>query len=280
MSLLILLYIKVYCLLREFCAIIMSQFLFYDYNLFPCLEHSSSLKQSFPIMCLLFIFFTIFYSQYVPLFLEIISSYSILIFVMARINDNSVSLSSSFENNDYSHLIRIKTYGTLDSKHSDGSHFVSMIIIVTNSPKYERFSSGYLDRETSLVEYSFFTILSNDDVRGYWVINFVSAPSPTIEHLTFPYLTTPEVEDGGALNKEKARNFIKTYYTIYGQDPSDVEIKDHLTRETYLTGVNWLRPPGIFLANKLLLSYIELVKSVDACKYKWVDYLYYELPQH
>lgn len=48
---------------------------------------------------------------------------------------------------------------------------------------------------------------------------------------------TREIEDV-ALNKENALNFIKTYHTIYGQDSSDVEIKDHLTRRTRPEGIN------------------------------------------
>lgn len=49
-----------------------------------------------------------------------------------------------------------------------------------------------------------------------------------------------------ALNREEARNFIKTYHIIYVRDSSDVEIKDHLARETQPGGVDWLKHFDIF----------------------------------
>lgn len=41
-----------------------------------------------------------------------------------------------------------------------------------------------------------------------------------------------------AVLKEETQNFIKACHTIYGRDPSDMEIKDHLALETQPENVN------------------------------------------
>lgn len=60
-----------------------------------------------------------------------------------------------------------------------------------------------------------------------------------------PYLIIMKMEDV-ALNMKETWNFIKTYYTIYTLDPSDVEAKDHLARGTQPEGVDWLKPYEVF----------------------------------
>lgn len=40
------------------------------------------------------------------------------------------------------------------------------------------------------------------------------------------------------LNRENAKNFIKTFQRVYGRDPSDAEIKDHLSCGVQPDGVN------------------------------------------
>lgn len=73
------------------------------------------------------------------------------------------------------------------------------------------------------------------------------------------------------MNKEDARTFVGTYHTIYGWDPSDFYIKDHLARGTQPDGVNCLRPLNIFQTDEIPQRSIKLVDPVDARKYSWVD---------
>lgn len=62
---------------------------------------------------------------------------------------------------------------------------------------------------------------------------------------TSPTLITPKMEVID-LNREESQNFINTYHTIYGRDPSDVEVNDHLTSGAQSMGVSWLKHFDIF----------------------------------
>lgn len=85
---------------------------------------------------------------------------------------------------------------------------------------------------------------------GDHAFSYMHALAIGLRDLASPTLITPKMEVT-ALNMEKAQNCIKTYRTIYGQDPGDVEIKDHLACGTQPDGVNWLKPFEISQADKI-----------------------------
>lgn len=93
----------------------------------------------------------------------------------------------------------------------------------------------------------------------------MTAPFVTMWDLAFPPLTTPKKEVV-ALNREEAQNFIKTYHTIYDLYPSEANIKDHMTRGTYLESVHWLKPFDISWDDEIPLKSIQIVESADVSK--------------
>lgn len=129
---------------------------------------------------------------------------------------------------------------------------------MSDSFKSERFSSGSLDGETSFDVSSYDVLLYDDTVRCNCAVSSVLVPSETIRDVVFRTSLSLEIEVD-ALNREEAQNFIKTYHTIYGLDPSDDEIKDHLVCGTLPTSVDWLNPSDIFQTNEIPLRSIELV---------------------
>lgn len=116
---------------------------------------------------------------------------------------------------------------------------------MSDSFKSERFSSGSVDGETSFDVSSYVVLLYDDTVRGNCAVSSVLAQSATIRDVVFHTSLSLEIEVD-ALNREEAQIFIKTYHTIYGWDPSDDEIKDHLVCGTLPTSVDWLKPFDIF----------------------------------
>lgn len=86
-------------------------------------------------------------------------------------------------------------------------------------------SESYIFLVVLLIEKLPFNVLLYDDnVKG---------DRTTIGDSNFPTLPSLEMKVV-ALNKEEAQTFIRTYHIIFGQDPSDSEIKDHLARGTHL----------------------------------------------
>lgn len=94
--------------------------------------------------------------------------------------------------------------------------------------------------------------------------------SINIRDLASPASITPKMEVAG-FNRQNAQNFIKTYHTIYGRDPSNVEINNHLARGTQHEGVNWIRAFESFQADEIPIRGAELVEEDDTNKYRWVD---------
>lgn len=121
---------------------------------------------------------------------------------MTRVNDSSLILSRNSRNNDSSLLVRIETYSSSDSHDSISSNFVPIIIIVFESSESEGFFSGSLDIETSLNDSSFNIIVYDDDVGGDRAVSSTPSPSAIIGDLSFPTLTTPNMEVD-ALNREE-----------------------------------------------------------------------------
>lgn len=151
---------------------------------------------------------------------------------MPRINDHHANTSSDYGNNGSSPLVRIEKSAS-SNFNLPVSHSSPVIINVSDSSKLERFSSSSLDRENILDESSFDTIIFDGDARSGCVISSMLVPIATIVDSTFPVLTSPEVEVT-VLRREEARTFIKTYHSMFGRDPSDAKIKDHLVRGTSL----------------------------------------------
>lgn len=164
---------------------------------------------------------------------------------MARVNDHHVSLFSDYESSGFFLLGGANASSSLDSHRPINKLSVSAIIIVFDNSESERFVTSSLNRETSLNESSFDTLISNDNVEGDCAVNSAFTPLTTTGDLGFYALITPEME-GVSLNMEVTQNFIKTYHAIYGRDPSDVETKDHLVCGTQPEDVNWLVPFNIF----------------------------------
>lgn len=75
----------------------------------------------------------------------------------------------------------------------------------------------------SLDEFSFDTLLLDDNDGDDRVVSFTSSPSTAIGDSHFPYFPSPEMEVV-ALNREETQNFTRTYLTIYGWDPTGVKV--------------------------------------------------------
>ncbi|KAI5402801.1 hypothetical protein KIW84_050416 [Lathyrus oleraceus] len=78
---------------------------------------------------------------------------------------------------------------------------------------------------------SFNALLSDDSIRKDRAVSSTFAPSLSIEDSTFLVLASSEVEVI-TLNKEEARPYIRTYRSVFGRDPSDVKIRNHLQLRT------------------------------------------------
>lgn len=204
-----------------------------------------------------------------PLTLSLPHTFSVY-FTMVNMNDYPISLSSDSGSSDSSSLVMAEMYSSSNYYHIVTNPTILVVIHVFHDSKSQKLSSGSLGRETSISGSSFDTSFSNDDVADDPVINYMLASLKVTGVLASPTLLTLEMEFT-ILNREDAKNLVKTYQDFYYRDLSDTEIKDNLARGAQSDGISWLNPFMICNADKIHLKVVMLVESTDVIKYSWVD---------
>lgn len=181
-------------------------------------------------------------------------------------NDYPISLSSDSGSNDSSSLVMAEVSSSSNYYHIVINPSVLVVIHVFHDSKSQKLSSGSIGRETSISGSSFDTFFSDDDVADDPVVNYMFASSKVAGVLASSTLLTLDMELT-ILNREDAKNLIKTYQESYYRDLSDTEIKDHLARGAQSDGISWLNPVMICKDDMIPLKGVMLVESINVIKY-------------
>lgn len=86
-------------------------------------------------------------------------------------------MSSDSGSSGFSPLVRVEIFSSIDYYRPINNYCVPLNIIVFDNCESEKFSSGSIDTETSFNEFSFDTLLYDEDVGRDHTLNFAPALS-------------------------------------------------------------------------------------------------------